>query len=70
MKYNALKWQALSDQTCSWSMAVAGPVLNPPHTPPGLELSKRQGVILIGAMLISTLSNIFCKHGSSSALDP
>lgn len=70
MKYNALKWQVLSDQTRSWSMAVAGPVLNHSHTPPGLQLSKRQGVILIGAMSISTLSNIFCKHGFSSALDP
>lgn len=70
MKYNALKWQVLSDPTRSWSMAVAGPVLNHSHTPPGLELSKKQGVILIGAMSISTLSNIFCKHSSSSALDP
>jgi len=52
MKYSALKWQALSDRTRSWSMAGAGPELNPPQAPPTLELSRTQGVILIGVMLI------------------
>lgn len=52
MKYSALKWQALSDGTRRWSMAGAGPELNPPQAPPTLELSRRQGVTLTGVMLI------------------
>ena len=36
----------------AWSTAGAGPELNPPQAPPTLELSRRQGVTLIGVMLI------------------